>query len=416
MTEEHRAQRLQFLCRIPANQALYFVTNASSLLAGAFSHRGVRDSIANDTYLVDRRPAQIDARKNSRGWFWRSLRCVAENCSYTVAMRRVSDACRRLAARLEPRNCSGSILGSRGLVNESAAASMDGNRSVLRLAGRDLYTFLQGLLTNDVLQIESGKQDFMYSAMLNPQGRFMYDMFLLSDRKEDEPIILMDVESQTVPELTRSLIKYRLRAAVDISNVSNEYEVKVLFGNPATEPSGVWHVDPRLPMLGFRTIVLREDSSAVDPGSSQQYVDWRIEHGVAEGCIEIPCGSALPLEYNLDGLSGISFTKGCYVGQELTARTKYTGVVRKRLLPVELADGHDLKSGDAIYETGRSKRSVGQIRLVGGAKKALAHLRLSAAFPKEGKPAALRVQDNEYTVLTPLRPTWWDPIWGREEE
>lgn len=339
-----------------------------------------------------------------------------ENRSYTVAMRRVSEACRRLAARLESRSYSGRVVGSRGLANESAATSMDGNRSVLRLAGRDLYTFLQGLLTNDVLQIESGKQDFMYSAMLNPQGRFMYDMFLLSDRKEEEPVILMDVESQTVPELTRSLIKYRLRAAVDISNVSNEYEVKVLFGSSDTEPSGVWHVDPRLPMLGFRTIVPREDASAGDPASAQQYVDWRIEHGVAEGCIEIPSGSALPLEYNLDGLSGISFTKGCYVGQELTARTKYTGVVRKRLLPVELTDGHGLKSGDAIYETGKSKRSIGQIRLVGGAKKALAHLRLSAAFPKEGKPAALRVQDNDSAVLTPLRPTWWDPIWGREEE
>lgn len=302
------------------------------------------------------------------------------------------------------------------MANASLEVSMDGNRSVLRLAGRDLYTFLQGLLTNDVLQIESGKHDYMYSAMLNPQGRFLYDMFLLSDRKGKEPAILMDVESQTVPELTRSLVKYRLRAAVDISDVSDEYAVKVLFGNSITQPSDLWQVDPRLPGLGLRSIVPREGHPAGDPDSVQKYVDWRIEHGVAEGCIEIPSGNALPLEYNLDGLMGISFSKGCYVGQELTARTKYTGVVRKRLLPVQLADNYTFAPGDSIFEAGKSKRSVGQIRAVGRRKKGLAHLRLNAAFPKEGKSSALHIQDNDCAVLTPIRPEWWDPIWGHEEE
>ena len=95
-----------------------------------------------------------------------------------------------------------------------------------------------------------------------------------------------------------------------------------------------WTRDPRLPELGDRMIF---PAGYTPPGkivTPDAFRNFRLRLGVAEGCLEIPTGEALPLEYNLDALNGISYTKGCYVGQELTARTHFRGVIRKRLMPV----------------------------------------------------------------------------------
>ena len=95
-----------------------------------------------------------------------------------------------------------------------------------------------------------------------------------------------------------------------------------------------WMGDPRLPDLGARTIL---PAGCIPPGkvvAPEAFKDLRFRLGVPEGCSEVPSGEALPLEYNLDALNGVSYTKGCYVGQELTARTHFRGVIRKRLMPV----------------------------------------------------------------------------------
>lgn len=97
--------------------------------------------------------------------------------------------------------------------------------------------------------------------------------------------------------------------------------------------------DPRLPDLGQRVILPADHQPDGTPVPDEVYTERRFRLGVAEGSSEIPSGAALPLEYNLDALNGVSFSKGCYVGQELTARTHFQGVIRKRLMPLRLLGG-----------------------------------------------------------------------------
>ncbi|KAL5651175.1 hypothetical protein ACJX0J_036633, partial [Zea mays] len=168
---------------------------------------------------------------------------------------------------------------------------------------------------------------------------------------------------------------YRLRSKVEIDNVSENFACWQRFGHDVvhTEPStqepeaqsigwgqGVdhagesaaqgnghgwqWLKDPRLDYLGYRGIFpadtippLVESDKEAD---ERHYQLWRIENGVAEGSTEIPKGEAIPLEYNLAGLNAISFEKGCYIGQELIARTHHRGVIRKRLMPMKFVDGN----------------------------------------------------------------------------
>ncbi|KAJ7972303.1 Glycine cleavage T-protein aminomethyltransferase [Quillaja saponaria] len=137
--------------------------------------------------------------------------------------------------------------------------------------------------------------------------------------------LLANVDSSVLDEILETLKKYRLRSKVDIENVAKDFSC--------------WQpYDPRLDCLGFRGIF---PSDATPPlveadkdTNEENYLLWRIEKGIAEGSIEIPKGEAVPLEYNLVGLNAISFDKGCYVGQEVIARTHHRGLIHKRLLPL----------------------------------------------------------------------------------
>lgn len=151
---------------------------------------------------------------------------------------------------------------------------------------------------------------------------------------------------------------------------------------------------------------------------------------MAEGDTEIPSGEVNPLEFNLDRLNGISFTKGCFVGQEFVQRVHARGVVRKRIMPFKLGGARgagclaavplDPRSSHVfdVFDADESLRPIGRVRaLQGGVGLAKLRLKEAMAAIQEGKP--LLVGDLEagtgYATITPWRPDWWDPAWGYEE-
>ncbi|EPS61980.1 aminomethyltransferase, partial [Genlisea aurea] len=258
-------------------------------------------------------------------------------------------------------------------------------RSVIRFRGPETIKFLQGLVTNDVRSLENLAENrttpSLYAAMLTPQGRFLYDFFLYrmlhtGDRME----IYADVDKGVVDELVATLKKFRLRLKVDIENVGEDFSCWQRFGGNASDSctrpekseadsvAWKWIRDPRLPCLGYRGMFPSNITPPLFEGDEmkdeEDYVLYRLERGVAEGSTEIPKGDAIPLEYNLVGLNAISFDKGCYVGQELVARTHHRGVVRKRLIPVRFAR-EGARRGSEVIEGGTGRR-VGIVTTAAG--------------------------------------------------
>ncbi|WP_420396902.1 YgfZ/GcvT domain-containing protein [Nioella sp.] len=189
------------------------------------------------------------------------------------------------------------------------------NRTVLRIAGKDAHHFLHGLVTHD-----ARPGALVYSALLSPQGKFLADFFLL-DRGED---ILLDVAGDLAPGLFRRLSMYKLRAAVTIDDSG----LPVARGLGEV-PDGAF-ADPRHEALGWRAYGVE--------GSAPQ-IDWdaiRVAHCIPETGIELIPEDSYILEAGYDRLRGVDHRKGCYVGQEVTARMKHKTTLRKGLVTVEI--------------------------------------------------------------------------------
>lgn len=294
-------------------------------------------------------------------------------------------------------------------------ASLADTRGVVRLSGHGLIDFLQGLLTNDVKQLIAREAPAQYAAILNSHGRHLHDLFLYR-QPEDNVVLLADVDKQGLSDFVKLLNRYKLRAKVDIADVSSEYTPWARFG-PGLMPEGEWKSDPRLAALGQRTVLPAQSKPTSPSGEPEtegiEFKAWRIEHGVAEGDIEMPSGHAIPLEYNLDGLNAISFTKGCYVGQELIARSHFRGVVRKRLMPVQLGGDGEAKFGESILAPGMRKKPAGTLQALHKGR-GLACLNLQAALQAAQGQQELQLGEGGPSV-TPWRPTWWPKDWGEEQ-
>lgn len=195
------------------------------------------------------------------------------------------------------------------------------NRAVLRLAGPDAKTFLQGLVSHDVMLAKPDQA--VYAALLTPQGKFLHDMFI----QESADGLLLDAEASRLSDLQRRLQHFKLRAKVTITH---ELNLHVYAGWNTPQPDNAL-IDPRLSMLGWRVMTdhMPEDSTFDD------YDCHRLRLGVADGSRDLEIEKTTLQEGNFDLLNGISFTKGCYIGQELTARIHYRGLVKQRLLPLE---------------------------------------------------------------------------------
>jgi folate-binding protein YgfZ len=210
------------------------------------------------------------------------------------------------------------------------------SRAVLRLSPRDdsedVFDFLQGLVTNDVKGVLPA-----WAALLTPQGKVLFD-FLVWPSGEDA---LIDCEADAADELAKRLSMYRLRRAIDIArDASVAVHWRPHVGDGAAP-------DPRLPALGERWLapVSDDDQSADDAWRAH-----RLSLGVPEGRAELGSDATLWLECNAAELGGVSFSKGCYVGQENTARMNWRQKVNRRLIVVPLASSNPERQRAAYPE------------------------------------------------------------------
>ncbi|PCI63748.1 MAG: folate-binding protein YgfZ [Kordiimonadales bacterium] len=253
------------------------------------------------------------------------------------------------------------------------------NRAVLRLHGNDIRDFLQGLVTNDVAEVAPGKA--VYAAMLTPQGKFLYDMIIVAEGND----LLLDVEAERSTALMQRLTMYKMRADVTITVEGSC--VWALWGGD-TE-TGTCYADPRHKALELRVISNSPPVSNTKTLDQSTYDKRRIRHGVPDGSLDIMTEKYFWLETNAEKLNGVSFTKGCYVGQELTARMKHRGTLKKSLTPIELSGPASM--GDKIMTT--EGKAAGDVRTVSGGL-ALAYFRLEysdAGIVVNDKPASLKL-------------------------
>jgi tRNA-modifying protein YgfZ len=206
------------------------------------------------------------------------------------------------------------------LNNMAATTLLD--RAVLLVSGPEARAFLQGLLTQDVLTLQPGAP--RWAGLLSAQGKALFDMILWAD-PDDPDVILLDVEAGRLEALAKRLTMYRLRRAVTITAMPN---LAVHWSARATDGATP---DPRLPALGYRWLAPPRTGDA-----SAAFRAHRLEQGVTEGVSEIGEDKTLWLECNARELNGVDFTKGCYVGQENTARMHYRSKVNRRLVVLPL--------------------------------------------------------------------------------
>ncbi|WP_106640882.1 YgfZ/GcvT domain-containing protein [Allosphingosinicella vermicomposti] len=187
------------------------------------------------------------------------------------------------------------------------------DRAVIRLTGEDVRGFLQGLVTNEVNEL--AEDEPLWAALLTPQGKALFDFLLWADDED----VLIDCEADQADALIKRLCLYRLRRPIAITR---DESLAVHWSLEGEDP-----LDPRLPALGHRWIAA--------PGEAAEgWREHRLRLGVTEGVAELGQDKTLWLECNAAELNGVSFTKGCYVGQENTARMNYRSKVNRRLIVV----------------------------------------------------------------------------------
>jgi hypothetical protein len=285
-------------------------------------------------------------------------------------------------------------------------------RGLLAVSGPDASAFLQGLITNDVDKVTPERA--IYAALLTPQGKFLYDFFVaeLGGR------LVLDCEGARLAELERRLTLYRLRADVVLEDLGPGWRVAALIGAGALRPlglepepgqaialgHGIAFTDPRLAAIGGRAILPSESAPATLEGQglaraeAADYDRARLAAGLPDGSRDMIVEKATLLESGFDELAGVDFKKGCFVGQELTARVKYRGLVRKRLMPVAVegplpAPGTPIMAGE---------RRAGELRS-GRDGAAIALLRLDEV--ERAKESGVALTAGEARV-SPLKPDW----------
>lgn len=209
------------------------------------------------------------------------------------------------------------------------------DRGVLAVLGPDAESFLQGLVTANVEGLRAGTASF--AALLTPQGKILFDFFAL----RTDGGFLIDVSRRLAADLAKRLGFYKLRAKVEIADLSETHCVLAVWGGTPPRLPGHVFADPRLPALGHRIVLLAADRTAAlatTGATAVEEADWhahRIALGVPEGGLDFAYGDAFPHDADMDDLAGVDFGKGCYVGQEVVSRMKHRGTARRRVVMAE---------------------------------------------------------------------------------
>ncbi|ESK97634.1 mitochondrial protein [Moniliophthora roreri MCA 2997] len=337
----------------------------------------------------------------------------------------------------------------RSLLVKSPSIAQLPHKAVLSITGSQAGEFLNGMLASAVP--DAPKRPF-FSAILNAQGRVLYDLLVFADRDiNGRPGYLIEYDSRPseATPLHDLLKRFVLRSKVKIRDATSEYDswaawdaygslegsirtwqfansgaIEPIWPNAAEQwPWGTEDrvlMDRRAPGMGIRYLVRKGDRPSItsthDEVSSEGYTLHRIAHGVPEGIDDISPTAAFPMESNLDVMGALDFRKGCYVGQELTVRTYHTGAVRKRILPVSLQgiSGNSLESGldikaSVLSSEDKIPRPRGNGKLLSLSQGfALALLRLEHVEGVEKKQLELRCEGSTGSLsVEPWWPEWW---------
>src|SRR5258705_2021764 len=208
-------------------------------------------------------------------------------------------------------------------------ASILDNRALIALGGPEARDFLQGLITNDMEACRDGRA--IYAALLTPQGKILFDFFVVPN---GEDRFLLDCAASRAADLVKRLSLYRLRAKVEIAG-RPDLAVAALWnggGTVAAKVDGVMFPDPRLPDMGLRMIGTKAALGEATRNMTQgDYEAHRLKLGVPDSD-DLPPDQVVALDSGFEELNGVSFKKGCYVGQEVTARMKHRASARRRFL------------------------------------------------------------------------------------
>lgn len=326
------------------------------------------------------------------------------------------------------------------LLNISCQVEPLVKRGLIRVSGEDASSFLQGIVTNDMKHLHENKS--IYTMFLNTKGRVLFDSIVY--KRKEEHTFFVECDLDGVQGLVKHLKMYRVRRKVNVDPINDEWKLWVLFNPREVDTSNnvvkqenqdlvssslpsievqsylndiilsnnsSIYPDPRLTFLGYRVIAPENENvikSVQNVGisvesSAHSYRMFRYRLGVGEGIKELPTEKCFPLEANCDYLRGVSFHKGCYIGQELTARTHHTGVVRKRLMPLvldkELTEDSTVVDASIEDASGEKKTSIGKLR---GVEKncALGLMRIAEALVVK----KLKINSSEGATE---RPHWW---------
>ncbi len=281
------------------------------------------------------------------------------------------------------------------------------HRAVIAVQGEDRIAFLQGLVSNDMTQVANGAA--AWAAFLTPQGKFLHEFFAVPHGDT----VLLECERARRDDLVTRLSRYRLRAKVTVA--AAPYEVAVAWGEDAasaletaSEPGlvkafggGVLYTDPRLAGAGVRAALTADQIAGwsrlpgMTPATSAAFDAHRMALGLPDGSRDMEIEKALLLENGFAELHGVDFKKGCYIGQELTARTHYRALIKKRLMPVTITGA--AQAGAALTAGGAD---AGELKSVAGGH-GLALVRLDA-----WRKAPDGVLDAGEAKITPVVPAW----------
>ena len=245
------------------------------------------------------------------------------------------------------------------------------DRGILYISGEDTKEFLQNLISNDINKVTDNNSCF--SSLLTPQGKFLYDFIIIKHKSG----YFIDCEKSQTEALFKQLNIYKLRSSIEIINLSNEFVVAafsykkfLLFENAKDIPGNTFKyredyilLDPRNKKLGGRLIINLEKlylslkKLKLKISDINEYYLLSYQLGIPQQDMRKLQNKLFGIECNFEELNGIDFKKGCYVGQENTARIKLKNKLSKRLLPIELINGK-LEEGDLIYS---DDKEIGKI-------------------------------------------------------
>jgi len=273
----------------------------------------------------------------------------------------------------------------------SKSISLLPDRAVFTINGQDAKGFLQGLVTSDVENLGDGQAS--HAGLLTPQGKIMFDFFVIGQADG----FLIDCATSQIDEIVKRLGFYKLRAQVEITT-QPDLAVAAMWGGDGDLSDGILVVDdPRLADMGQRLIAKENELEPLINAQSAHYHKHRILAGVPD-TKDIGSSLCFPHEANFDLLGGVSFTKGCYVGQEVVSRMQHRGTARSRIIPVSF-DGN-IDEPNAEIRAGSKK--IGHMLSVVD-NHGLALVRLDRA--KSARDAGDLIEANG-KVLTLVKPQW----------